>query len=200
MKRIGLLTLLVVMLAGAAGAATWIERARMRPRATEFDCLATAHTGWLTISTDEVTVHTDWEAAAGHIDGVPGGSGSAGETTARALALDLTRPLKFDSSDTPRGAKVNMFAVCDGVQHWWSGTTPTNPTFKQCLHLPGARAVAECMREVFVWPTPPPASSQAYAVAKKVLQVTGSDAEPHDPMPYFPLLHPRGPAVGDLED
>ncbi|MFT3839626.1 MAG: hypothetical protein QM723_21760 [Myxococcaceae bacterium] len=200
MRRLGMLAVLAAMVAAAGGAAIWIERARTELRPSEFDCLATAHAGWLTISTDEVTVHTDWTDAAGHIDGVPGASGQAGEPSARALALDLTRPLKVKPSGTSRGAKVNMFAVCDGVEHWWSGTSPTHPTFKQCLQVPGAAAVAQCMREVFAWPTPPPASAQAYEVAKKVLQATGSDAEPHDPMPYFPLLHPRGPAVGDLED
>ena len=68
------LIVLLVLLVCFGGAAVWLQHLHSAPKVSEFDCLSTAHTGWLTISAGQVTVHSDWESGAGRIDGRQEGS------------------------------------------------------------------------------------------------------------------------------
>ena len=201
MKRIVLLISVLVILVGFGGAAAWIQHLRSTPRASEFDCLATAHDGWLTISAGDSTVHADWDSSGAHVDGIPGTPRAVDEAKARTVALELTSPLKGKPSGATHTATVHIFAMCDGVGRWWSGTTVSRPGLKECLSTLRPRTVLQCVRDLASAPAPAPATSEAYDVAQKVWKATGATPEPEEPPSRFhlPALH-GGPFLGGDDD
>jgi hypothetical protein len=183
MRRLLVLTSLLVLVVTFGGAAAWIQRLHNAPKASEFDCLSTAHTGWLTVSAGDTTVHADWDGSAGRVDGVPGMSLTRDEVKARSFALDVTSPLKGRPSGSRGVASVHIFALCDGVPRWWSGTTVMKPSLKECVKLLRPRALIQCVRDVAESPAPAPTSSEAYDVAAKVWKAVGVHVPAPEPEP-----------------
>jgi hypothetical protein len=208
LKRISVLIGVVVIMIAFGTAAAWLQHLHSTPRTSEFDCLTTAHDGWLTISEGQASVHVDWQSGVGRLDGFTTESaGTSGEPHARTVALDLVSPLKGKPSGSAHAAKVNIFAMCDGVPRWWSGITVTKPTLRECVSRSwkAPRALVQCVRDVASAPAPAPTTSEAYDVAVKLRVATGTvppEEIPDRPEPFF--VHPRGPApgasLGDTED
>jgi hypothetical protein len=202
MRRIVLLVAVLVILVGCGGAAAWVQHLRSTPRASEFDCLATAHDGWLTISAGNSNVHADWDSSGAHVDGIPGTPRVVDEAKARSVALDFTSPLKGKPSGAAHTATVHIFAMCDGASRWWSGTTVSRPSLKECLGDLRPRHALQCVRDFASAPAPAPASSEAYDVALKVWKATGVTPAPENPPSprfHFPAPH-GGPFFGGDDD
>jgi len=184
--------LLLVLSLGGAGLRFWTVARSTHPN--PFDCLATASTGWVTISADGTTIHSDWKDDEGHIDGMTGGIAALDDAGARKVALEWVAPLSRPGKNAGHTSKVNVFAMCDGVPRWWSGTSVGTVTLRSCLSI-HPRTMLQCVRDVVMTPAAV-SDSSAWELSKKVHAVAGRPLPEETDSPPFAIPHWRGPADG----